>query len=289
VDCPPPRFSIVTPSFNGVRWLPLCLASVADQEVPTEHLVQDGGSTDGTLEFLRHAPRPGVQVVSEPDRGMYDAVNRGLHRARGEFCAYLNCDEQYLPGTLRAVAEAFERHPGIEVLFADALVVDESGRYLCHRRALRPQRLHTLLAGNLAILTCATFFRREVFTERRLAFDPAWRALGDIDWVRRLLRARVPTMVLRRFTSAFTQTGGNLGWSEAGRVEMRRWHASIPRALRWLRAPVVAHYRLRKVALGLYRQAPFTYRLYTTASPDRRLPFTVTRPTARWHTPAPTP
>ena len=86
------------------------VASVADQGVEAEHIVQDACSNDGTLEWLLTDPR--VKAFSEKDAGMYDAVNRGLRRASGEILSYLNCDEQYLPGALpHAVAAYFERHP----------------------------------------------------------------------------------------------------------------------------------------------------------------------------------
>ena len=90
--------SIITPSFRSSAWLKLCLASVADQQVELEHIVQDAGSDDGTLDWLPQDRR--ARVFVEKDQGMYDAINRGLRRASGDILAYLNCDEQYLPGAL---------------------------------------------------------------------------------------------------------------------------------------------------------------------------------------------
>src|ERR1041385_7805342 len=116
------RFSIVTPSFRNSQWLRLCIASVADQQgVEVEHIVQDAGSDDGTLDWLTRDPRGRAHV--EKDKGMYDAVNRGLRRARGEFLAYLNCDEQYLPGALKKVSDFLDRHPDVDIVFGDCIVV----------------------------------------------------------------------------------------------------------------------------------------------------------------------
>src|SRR5215207_9280200 len=113
-----PQFSIVTPSFRSSAWLKLCIASVADQEgVTLEHLVQDAGSDDGTLDWLTTDSR--VAAFVEKDSGMYDAVNRAWRRARGEILAYLNCDEQYLPGALNLVADYFAEHPEVDILFGD--------------------------------------------------------------------------------------------------------------------------------------------------------------------------
>ena len=94
------KFSIVTPSFRNSQWLKLCIASVADQQgVELEHIVQDSCSDDGTQDWLPRDRR--VSAFIEKDGGMYDAVNRGYCRAQGDILAYLNCDEQYLPGALK--------------------------------------------------------------------------------------------------------------------------------------------------------------------------------------------
>jgi glycosyltransferase involved in cell wall biosynthesis len=101
------NFSIITPSFRNSAWLKLCIASVADQQgVELEHIVQDSCSDDGTGDWLPNDPR--VKAFIEKDAGMYDAVNRGYRRATGDILAYLNCDEQYLPGALAAVKSFFE-------------------------------------------------------------------------------------------------------------------------------------------------------------------------------------
>jgi len=99
------RFSIITPSYRNSAWLKLCIASVADQQVEVEHIIQDAGSDDGTLDWLLQDKR--VRAFVEKDQGMYDGINRGLRRAGGDILAYLNCDEQYLPGALRAVRDFF--------------------------------------------------------------------------------------------------------------------------------------------------------------------------------------
>ena len=86
---------------------------------------------------------PNVRLFQERDAGMYDAVNRGLRRGTGDICAYLNCDEQYLPGALAAVQSYFRQHPEVDLLFGDVIVVDAAGHYLCSRRVLTPRKRHT--------------------------------------------------------------------------------------------------------------------------------------------------
>lgn len=275
------RFSIVTPSFRNSEWLKLCIASVADQGVAAEHIIQDAGSDDGTLDWLPRDQR--VKAFVERDEGMYDAVNRGLRRAQGDVLAYLNCDEQYLPGTLPAVAAFFERHPQVEVLFADCVVVDPDGDYLFHRKVQIPLR-HHLWVAHLPTFTCATFFRRKIIEEDGIFFNPKFRVVGDGEWMLRLLQHRIPMAVLRQFTSAFTMTGANLGGGEEARREARELARSAPlwaRKLKWL---LVLQHRLRRLAGGVYFQPPFSYAIYDRSSGGQRVTHAVTRPVCRWKT-----
>src|SRR5450432_2378309 len=168
------KFSIITPSFRNSDWLKLCIASVADQKgVELEHIVQDSCSDDGTQDWLPHDQR--VKAFIEKDAGMYDAVNRGYRRATGDILAYLNCDEQYLPGALAAVRDFFEKNPNVEVAFAGTIVTDGDGKYLCHRHSLLPHPRYAWL--RFSVLTSSTFIRRRVFHERGLCFDPTWRVI----------------------------------------------------------------------------------------------------------------
>ena len=173
------KFSIITPSFRNSAWLKLCIASVADQRgVTLEHLVQDSNSDDGTGDWLPKDSR--VQAFIEKDAGMYDAVNRGYRRATGDILAYLNCDEQYLPGALKAVQEFFEKHPQVEVVLAGSIVTDGDGKYLCHRHSMVPSPQH--LWYRFPVLTSSIFIRRKVVAERGIFFDTKWRDLGDFHW-----------------------------------------------------------------------------------------------------------
>ncbi len=213
------RISIVTPSYRSSAWLRLCIASVADQRVEVEHIVQDAGSDDGTLDWLPRDPR--VKVFVEKDQGMYDGINRGLRRAGGDILAYLNCDEQYLPGALAAVAAFFEQHPQIDVLFGDVVMVDTEGRYLYHRKMQTPLKYHTWTC-HLSTLSCAMFFRRRIVFDYGFLFDPRLRDVGDGEWMVRLLLRRVPMAALGQFTSAFTRTGANMSAGPNARRENRR-------------------------------------------------------------------
>jgi len=262
------RFSIITPSFRNSDWLKLCIASVADQQgVEVEHIVQDACSNDGTQEWLPQDSR--VRAFIEKDEGMYDAINRGLRRATGDILAYLNCDEQYLPGALARVGEFFAQHPQVDVLFGDAILVDEHGAPLSYRRMVLPIRAHVRIV-HLNTLTCATFFRRSII-DRGHFFDLRWKVIGDAAWVDDLLRERIPMATLHEPLSAFTFTGANLGASARGVVEMKAlrggaWKAAL--------GPFLSlHHRLRKWQAGAYSPHAVDYALYTKESPNRRVSF----------------
>jgi glycosyltransferase involved in cell wall biosynthesis len=275
----PPQFSIVTPSFRNSRWLKLCIASVADQQgVIVEHIVQDAGSDDGTLDWLPQDKR--VKAFVEKDSGMYDAVNRGYRRAQGELLAYLNCDEQYLPGALKAVREFFEQHPRIDVVLAGSIVVNAEGGYVCHRHSMVPHPQH--LWYRFPVLTSSVFLRRRVVQERGILFDTRWRDLGDFHWIRSLIQQGVPMAVFDQFTSVFADTGENMNLKPNAIREKAETAAMIPAWVRGFKPVWIAHHRLRRVFAGHFSLGPTSYAVYTPQSPDRRVTFDVAKPTAVW-------
>ncbi|MFA6562112.1 MAG: glycosyltransferase [Verrucomicrobiia bacterium] len=263
------QFSIITPSFRSSDWLKLCIASVADQGVEVEHIVQDSCSDDGAQDWLPLDPR--VKAFIEKDAGMYDAINRGLRRARGEILAYLNADEQYLPGALVAVENCFQQHPETEVVLGDVVVVDRDGGYLRSRQASVPRRYHTWVSDNLSVSSCGIFFRRSLIEKRGLFFDARLRSLGDVVWMLKLIEQRVPMKLLGQFTSVFTETGQNFGQGPRTKQERAGLVAAAPAWARCAWPLIVLHYRLRRLLAGHYFQKPFRYSLYTLASPAARV------------------
>ncbi len=273
------RISIVTPSFRSAQWLPLCIASVADQAgVVIEHIIQDSCSDDGTQEILAREKR--VRAFVEKDQGMYDAVNRGLARAEGEVLAYLNCDEQFLPGALKAVADYFQAHPEIDAVVSDTIVTDAAGEYLCHRCALVPGKYQMWV--RFPVLTCALFLRRRVFQEMGIHCDTTWRALGDWVWVMEMLRRGVKFGLLPEMTSIFTDTGDNLCLRPTGVQERARKWAMAPAWVRLMKHLFVLQYRLQLAARGAMNRKPFDYSLYTLQSPGQRVNRRALHPTSFW-------
>jgi len=243
-----------------------------------QHIVQDAGSTDGTEAWIQADSR--IEAYVEKDGGMYDAINRGLRRAKGDVLAYLNCDEQYLPGALDKVAGFFAGHPEVDMVFGDIIMVDEKGGYLCHRKVQSPRLLHTWTC-HLSTLSCAMFFRRRLIDAGGYFFDTSYRCGGDQEWMVRLLQHGVQMAALGEFTSVFTRTGANLGRDPRAEAERSRLRATAPF---WVRAGMplwVMHHRLSRLIGGAYAQKPFEFAVFTPQKPDIRVIRRVEKPIFR--------
>jgi len=273
------KFSIITPSFRSSKWLKLCIASVADQKgVEFEHIVQDSCSDDGTQDWLPRDSR--VKAFIEKDGGMYDAVNRGYRRATGDILAYLNCDEQYLPGALQAVHEFFVAHPHVEIALAGTIVTDGNGHYVCHRHQMVPHPQG--IRFRFPILTSSIFIRRKVISERGIFFDTRWKDLGDYHWMLALMKEKVPMAVCDTFTSVFADTGENMNLKPNAIREKKETEQMTPTWVRALRPFWVLQHRLRRLMAGHFSLKPMNYQIYTLDSPDRRVTIEVAKPTAVW-------
>ena len=275
------KVSIVTPSFRSSSWLKLCVASVADQNgVQVEHIVQDSQSDDGTQGWLPTDRR--VRAFIEKDKGMYDAVNRGWRRATGEILAYLNCDEQYLPGALQEVERFFRENPDTDVVFADTIVVDSKGEFICCRKSLVPWK-NVMWVYN-PVISSSIFIHRRVLDHHGLFFDTKWRDLGDKVWTIAFVQKKLRMKVLRRYTSVFTDTGENMNLKPNAIRERQEVMEMAPGWVRRFRWPLLQTHRVRAVANGLYSEKPFNYSIYTLSSAEQRVQFSVAKPTGVWRT-----
>jgi glycosyltransferase involved in cell wall biosynthesis len=160
-----PLVSILTPSFNQRRWLAQTLDSVARQTYPeVEHVVADGGSTDGSVELLR-ASLPAGRWLSEPDGGQSHALNKALERSRGEIVGWLNSDDAYLfDDVVEEVVEYFRVNPSVDVVYGHAALLSEGDRLLHVLWAPRFDR--RLLEHFNFICQPTVFMRRGTITQR---------------------------------------------------------------------------------------------------------------------------
>ena len=181
------KFSIITVARNAVGTLESCLNSVAEQTgVDLEHLVIDGASCDGTVELLRQRREAHLVWQSEPDRGIYDAMNRGLERAEGDIVGFLNADDFYThSGVLARVREAFE-DPGTEACYGDLdYVSEEDNEHVVRRWRSGSYRPGLFRFGWMP--PHPTFFARRDIYRRHGGFDTGYTLGADWDLLMRLM------------------------------------------------------------------------------------------------------
>ncbi|MCS6790780.1 MAG: glycosyltransferase [Bacteroidia bacterium] len=199
-----PYLSIITVTFNAQRTLPITLRSVRQQTWKDwEHILVDGASTDGTVELIRAYAQdnPKVRWISEPDEGIYDAMNKGISMAQGEFLVFLNAGDSFWES--RTLEELFAKAPPeADFLYGEHRYVNEKGEVLPRRRH-RPYPQRELRAEHfrtgMVICHQAMIVRRQLV----LPYDPSVKVGSEIDWVIRILRKNPHTydsqMVLIRY------------------------------------------------------------------------------------------
>lgn len=184
-----PQISVVTPSYNQADFIEETILSVKAQGYDdVEHIVVDGGSTDGTIDILRkHEDDYDLRWVSEEDRGQTHAINKGIEMAKGEWIGWLNSDDKYLPGAFRALKIGVCANPSVDVVYGDLLFVDEEGAPFRKRYHTRPSkfihRYWTLFTANHC-----TFFHETVF-ETVGKLDEELEFAMDVDLFSRMLDA----------------------------------------------------------------------------------------------------
>ena len=248
-----PSLSIVTPCLNAAATIERTLESVRAQDYPNvEHVVVDGGSTDDTVAILSGA---GVRHVSEPDEGRPDAVNKGVEISTGELVGFLNADDYYEPGALRAIGKAFASKAEAPWVTGYCRIVDGGGHEI--RRAvtewknllLRHYSYRLYLTQNF-VSDPATFVRRSAL-ERVGPLDVSLAISHDYDLWLRVGRLGDP-VVLRRNLSNFRMVEGTL--SMAGFERQFEEHAECARRHGEGHAPwVAANAVMSRVIVGAYR------------------------------------
>jgi glycosyltransferase involved in cell wall biosynthesis len=192
-------FSIVTPCLNAEATIAEALASVRDQGYePLEHIVVDGGSTDRTIDLVRSAGDH-VRFVSEPDRGLSDAMNKGIAMARNDVVGWLNADDKYLPGALARVADAFASRPDALWATGRCLIIDADGREIRrgvtrYKDALLRRWSFPMFLTHNFVSSPATFVRRAAF-DLVGGFEERFRYSMDYDVWLKLGRRSAPVVI----------------------------------------------------------------------------------------------
>ena len=216
----------VTITYNAAAVLQRTLDSVMQQDYPDiVHLIIDGASTDGTLQLVddyiqrSNAAENGhrIQVTSEPDHGIYDAMNKGLRSLDGDYVCFLNAGD-FLPSsdTVSRIAESLNSKFSIlnsnlpAVLYGDTDIVDAEGHFLRHRRLAPPEQL-TWKSFRHGMLVCHQAFYARTDFAIAAPYDLRYRYSADVDWCIRIMKAaareNVPLHNLHRVVANYTEEG----------------------------------------------------------------------------------
>ena len=193
-------FSVVTITYNAAAVLRPTLDSVMMQDYPNvEHLIIDGASTDETLAIAKAYQKLSdeaenghvVKIQSEPDKGLYDAMNKGLRLATGDYIVFMNAGDRFPEADtldkvmLAAVVGDGEERPA--VLFANTDIIDDKGNFLYHRRLSPPERL-TWRSFRYGMVVCHQAFYARTDIARSLPYDTTFRYSADVDWCIRVMK-----------------------------------------------------------------------------------------------------
>jgi glycosyltransferase involved in cell wall biosynthesis len=214
-----PKLSVITPSLNCGAFLEDAILSVSLQDgVPVEHIVQDSLSQDNTLEILRRYPE--VRWQWEHDGGQSDAINRGFLRATGDLVGWLNADDYYLPGGLKAIAQAAAEHPEADVFHGDCVFVDGEGS-IGRSKVEHEFDRDILFYFGCYIPSTATFFRRRVIEQGHL-LDCEYRVCMDFEYFVRLASAGFKFLYVPQFIAAFRWHDSNISLQQVERRAFER-------------------------------------------------------------------
>jgi glycosyltransferase involved in cell wall biosynthesis len=192
--------SIVTPVFNSIRWIELCVRSVrhALRGRAYEHIVCDGGSLDGTLEYLRQ--QSDLRLIPGPDKGMYDALNKGMATARGRILGHLNADEQYDRAGLAHALQKLDQ-TGADAVFGPTIMLDEHLNFLyLFNQITVPRSIDA--DWHMPVQTCSFLFRRGIW--ERCPYPAEYRIVGDHVWFRRQIKLGLKLVSVRKPIGLFT-------------------------------------------------------------------------------------
>jgi len=235
--------SIVTPVFNSIRWIDLCVRSVrhALQGQSYEHIVVDGGSTDGTLEYLKQ--QQDIRLIFGPDKGMYDALNKGMAATRGHILGHLNADEQYDRAGLNLALEKLKQS-GADAVFGPTIMLDGQLNFLyLFNQITVPRPIDA--DWHMPVQTCSFLFRRE--TWERCPYPAEYRVVGDHVWFRRQMKLGLNPVAIRKPIGLFTWHGDDI----AKRIGPHNENALADVNRKTLQMRIAKlFFRLRKLAWG---------------------------------------
>ncbi|MFZ5855768.1 MAG: glycosyltransferase [Chloroflexota bacterium] len=224
-----PRISIVTPSFRQAAFIERTVKSVLDQGYPNlEYAIQDGGSTDGTVEVLQPYLSRLTHFESRKDRGQAEAINLGMRHVSGEILAYLNSDDVLLPGSLNYVADFFLNNPDVDVIYSHRIIINENDKEI--GRWILPRHDNNVILWADYVPQETLFWRRSIWEKAGGQMNESYQFALDWDMLVRFRNAGAKMVRVPRFLAAFRVQSAqktSMHMNSTGLAEMNRLRRQI--------------------------------------------------------------
>jgi glycosyltransferase involved in cell wall biosynthesis len=210
-----PPIVLITPVYNSAEFIEQTIRSVVAQGYPNlEYFIIDGGSTDGSVEIIRSYEKEITGWISEPDRGMYDALNKGFARSTNDLMGWISATDVLHPYSLFVVGSVFRSFPDVEWITGVPTVVDELGMTVEVQPLPHWSRTRVLMGANRHIQQESTFWRRSLWEKAGGRAEDSLRNGGDFElWLRFFRHAQLYSV--DALVGAFRLHGDSLAWSNA--------------------------------------------------------------------------
>ncbi|MBR3765923.1 MAG: glycosyltransferase [Muribaculaceae bacterium] len=233
-----PLFSIITVTYNAAETLPATLASVKEQSCKLyEYIVMDGVSKDNTVELANNANIPNARIISSPDKGLYDAMNKAIDIATGEYLIFLNAgDAFHSPDTLQKIADVIMNHDFPGIVYGQTQLVNTKRQRIGDRHLTAPEEL-TLKSFAEGMLVCHQAF----IALRRITghYDLRYRFSADYEWCIRCLQhsrnnVYIPQTIIDYLSEGLTTANRKASLKERFKI-MCYYYGTIPTILRHIK------------------------------------------------------
>lgn len=246
-----PKISIITITYNAERFLPKTIDSILAQTCHDfEYIIVDGKSKDATVEIIRDYEQRiqnsessfSLCWVSEPDRGLYDAMNKGMRMATGDFVWFMNAgDKIYDENTVACILESLKTNPDSDVIYGQSLIIDENDRPLGERHKIAPKVLtRKSLLNGLVVCHQSILVRKSIAPE----YDLSYKISADYDWTCKVLAVSKKNLYIDNYLSRFMTSGVSdvhrkKSWAE--RYEIMKKHFGLCATL-WAHFKIIVRY-----------------------------------------------